>query len=230
MNYAPYQPYQPPAQTYAGYPRSGERGPAAWTNWVYLGAAFLSVLGFATGIALMIVAGTGGVEALAGLGVMVFMSSFLFFFVKFALRLVWLHGCWSWVPPEYRYTAGNKAVTPGTAVGFLFIPYFNLYWTFIAYVGLCSALERLCQRYRTIARPPTTIAICACIAELLPGLNMTVAPFLWFFFMKTFDDITAEIEDARSRENPDGNAQQGYGQAYPAGFGPPQQQAYNRGY
>lgn len=42
---------------------------------------------------------------------------------------------WSAVPVDSRST------TPGKAVGFLFIPFFNLYWYFPSYVGLSRSIE-----------------------------------------------------------------------------------------
>jgi hypothetical protein len=47
-----------------------------------------------------------------------------------------LHKWWSALPQEFRST------TPATAVGFLFIPFFNLYWVFRAYPGLVSDLNK----------------------------------------------------------------------------------------
>ena len=41
-----------------------------------------------------------------------------------------LHRLWSALPENARST------TPGKAIGFLFIPFFNFYWYFRSYVGL----------------------------------------------------------------------------------------------
>ncbi len=218
--YHPYQPpgHAPPPNHGAPYGSAGEPGPAAWTKWVYLATGTVNILGIGAAVTIIALSGGfGGDEVLAAIGVAILCISLALFTVKFILRLVWLHASWSWVPPEYRYTAGNKAVSPGTAVGFLFIPYFNLYWMFVANVGLCGALERLVQRHRTVAQPPTTLATLACIAELLPAFNLCVAPFLWFLVMKGFDDVTREVDESRLREraNP-GNASYspGYAQQY----------------
>ena len=100
----PYSPYQTSAyghaqaQSFQGAPSSA---PAAWAKWVYLGAAFLAVMGFAVGIALIVIGADRSssswsydvLDVLAGLGLAVFGGSFLFFTVKFVMRLVWLHGC-----------------------------------------------------------------------------------------------------------------------------------------
>lgn len=43
---------------------------------------------------------------------------------------------WAAVP------VASRSTTPGKAVGFLFIPFFNLYWYFPSYVGLSKSIER----------------------------------------------------------------------------------------
>jgi hypothetical protein len=49
------------------------------------------------------------------------------------LGLIYLHRAWRLVQP------GGATTTPGKAVGFLFIPLFAIYWTFIAYRKLAAA-------------------------------------------------------------------------------------------
>ena len=44
--------------------------------------------------------------------------------------------------------------TPGQAVGFCFIPCFNLYWQFVAFWGLSKDLNRYAA-LRTVSKPPT---------------------------------------------------------------------------
>ena len=50
-------------------------------------------------------------------------------------KCILLYRLWSLVPPE------EAATTPGKAVGFQFIPFFNLYWNFIAYGKLGKYLQ-----------------------------------------------------------------------------------------
>jgi len=44
--------------------------------------------------------------------------------------------CWKVVPKEIART------TPGKAIGFLFIPFFNFYWAFVSYMGLAEDLNK----------------------------------------------------------------------------------------
>jgi len=40
---------------------------------------------------------------------------------------------------------GNPQTTPGKAVGFSFIPFFNIYWAYVAFVGLSKDINVYCK-------------------------------------------------------------------------------------
>jgi hypothetical protein len=40
--------------------------------------------------------------------------------------------------------SGTARTTPKKAVGFCFIPFYNIYWNYIAYVGLAADINRFC--------------------------------------------------------------------------------------
>jgi len=48
---------------------------------------------------------------------------------------------------------GSPRTSPGQAIGFLFIPLFNLYWMFVAYWGLAQDLNKYAQERGITARP-----------------------------------------------------------------------------
>jgi len=52
----------------------------------------------------------------------------LAYFVTAAL--VWLYKSWEMLPESMRVTGNGTRVSPGQAVGYLFIPFYNLYWYF----------------------------------------------------------------------------------------------------
>ncbi len=54
--------------------------------------------------------------------------------------LIYLHRCWVIVN---QLSHGQTKSTPGQAVGLLFIPFFNLYWHFIAYYGWAQEYNRV---------------------------------------------------------------------------------------
>jgi hypothetical protein len=107
--------------------------------------------------------------------------------------LVWLYKAWASVPPDMRCTDAGKWVTPGSAVGYLFIPFFNLYWIFIANVGLCEAVNRTLLSRGGQARAPKGLAIAASISHLVPYCNLLVSPILWTIYMIMMDGARREM-------------------------------------
>jgi MFS family permease len=60
---------------------------------------------------------------------------------------------------------GHPRMTPGKAVGFLFIPFYNLYWVFQAYVGFAADYNAYIADRNITARPiskPLLAAFCVC--------------------------------------------------------------------
>jgi MFS family permease len=73
--------------------------------------------------------------------------------------------------------------TPGKAVGFLFIPLFNLYWTFQAYWGWAKDYNKVISE-RQINAPlmPTGLAMTIAIIHIF-----TFIPYIgWLFFLVNF--------------------------------------------
>lgn len=79
--------------------------------------------------------------------------------------------CWHSLPLEYR------ATSPGKAVGFLFIPVFNLYWAFVSWVKLADGFEvwqresKVPMRY-TMRGLGITQAVFFCLPYLLLPLPL----------------------------------------------------------
>jgi hypothetical protein len=74
---------------------------------------------------------------------------------------------------------GAARTTAGKAVGFLFIPFFNFYWAFVALPGLADELNR-CARRRPLDIAPASrglfVTYCIlCFAALVPYLGILVA-------------------------------------------------------
>src|SRR5262249_1193601 len=55
--------------------------------------------------------------------------------VSFIITCILIYKAWDLIQD------GRPQTTPGKAVGFLFIPFFNLYWIFIAFRGLAEDLN-----------------------------------------------------------------------------------------
>ncbi len=202
--YAPYAAPQPPSPGFYGYRERAPgvfggdvRGHKPWVAWVFLGCIVLSLLAFAIGLGLAISADDmDDLEAADGaqtLGGLLIFGALMLYNVKLILSLVWLHGAWSWLPMEQRVTGGGKVVSPGNAVGLLFLPYYNLYWMFVANVGLCDAMDRMRLSFRGVRPAPRGAALGACICQVIPIVNLFVAPFFWFFYMRGVDQFREDM-------------------------------------
>ena len=78
----------------------------------------------------------------------------------------------------YVIQPGGAQSTPGKAIGFLFIPFFNLYWTFIAYNGWANDWTRIRSSYSNRMSAPagsTGTFLTGCIL-------MLVFPLVGIFF------------------------------------------------
>ena len=78
------------------------------------------------------------------------------------------------------YASGT--VTPGSAVGFLFIPFFNLYWLFRAYHGFATEWNLITSAYPDTRLAPKMpeglfLAFCICIVSCI---GIVAVPFLVF--------------------------------------------------
>ncbi|MBN1795076.1 MAG: DUF4339 domain-containing protein [Sedimentisphaerales bacterium] len=69
---------------------------------------------------------------------------------------------------------GNPRTTAGLAVGFCFIPFFNLYWIYVAFVGLSKDMNSYC-RQRQIAAPVVSENM-ALAYYILSLLNLLAIP------------------------------------------------------
>ena len=103
----------------------------------------------------------------------------LFFIVPILLNLIFtaiLHyKCWKAIPEGYA------RMTPGKAVGYLFIPFYGLYWLFPSIGGLGSdcamlAKSRGLKKFASLKTLGLTLAIVMCASWILGGI-----PFLGLF-------------------------------------------------
>lgn len=83
-----------------------------------------------------------------------------------------LHRAWTAVQD------GVTTVTPGKAVGFCYIPFFNLYWNFVAHVGLIKEINRLAEaRGRPDQKLNEGFALTFSILTATICLAIAAAPF-----------------------------------------------------
>ena len=107
------------------------------------------------------------------------------------VNLIWLYKFWSWIPPEERHTnLWKKYISPGTAIGFMFIPYFNIYWMFVVYLGIADIMERLRVQYPSRKGSAKTLAI---VTTVIPFVFFPAGPFLQFVFAKHVEEMAREM-------------------------------------
>ncbi|MEZ4484469.1 MAG: DUF4339 domain-containing protein [Syntrophotaleaceae bacterium] len=70
---------------------------------------------------------------------------------------------------------GSPRTTPGKAVGFCFIPFYNFYWLFVAYVGLAKDMNVYCRERQIPATLDEGLALTYAILILT-----TFIPYLGF--------------------------------------------------
>lgn len=106
--------------------------------------------------------------------------------VAYILGLIALFRAWKLLQP------GQPRTTPGKAVGFLFIPFFNLYWIFVAFYGWAQDWNRIRADHAQFASVPSAspglflttliVALSLSIGIFIPVLNlllMVAAPILF---------------------------------------------------
>src|SRR5262249_4663108 len=113
---------------------------------------------------------------------------------------------------------GHAQTSAGQAVGFLFIPFFNLYWIFVALYGLAVDMHRYVVRRRLFGRygldpfpvaPALALTCCilmvCIIVPLLPFATVPVSLVLMMVLMGSVARGSAGIAEARLQ-------QEGWGQ------------------
>ena len=100
----------------------------------------------------------------------------LFFLGALIYRLIIVYRSWLILQP------GNPTSTPGKAVGFLFIPFFNLYWMFIAYWKWSVDYTRITSQYPGLQAAPKVssgLFLTGCILFIVsnvPIISIFAAP------------------------------------------------------
>ena len=104
-------------------------------------------------------------EGILGLGV--FVAAIL----NVVFSMILHYKCWKALPWPFNNVSAMGPVTPGKAVGFLFIPFFNFYWVFPSFAGLGKGWNNWAVATGKVAPtnpqlPPKTS---------MPALSMTLA-------------------------------------------------------
>lgn len=107
---------------------------------------------------------------------------------------VLLYKAWNAIQDRFVRT------TPGRAVGFLFIPLFNVYWMFEAVWGFAKDYNQLLRRYSLDLDPlPEGLFLGFCILmvlSLLPGITGWIDLLLYVSVLSTEAMLVAYVCDA----------------------------------
>lgn len=124
--------------------------------------------------------------------------SFLLAIPNGIMTLIWLYKTWDAVPQQFRNTS------PGQAIGFLFIPFFNLYWMFRAIPGLSKAI----QATRRAINPAYSggsgfvAGLIGCIMCFIPFLQMfSFIPFLVWLLQTNSSKNKMLMEQQMQQQN-----------------------------
>jgi hypothetical protein len=192
--YGAANPYQAPGALQA---ISGGLGPppGSGMKWLYI-AGHAGYWLFAVGgvVLTAVLAEPGGratdTQAMAS---MIPLLGVVFILVALVAAMVWLYKAWASVPDQMRYTDAGRWITPGQAVGYNFIPFYNLYWVFVSNLGLCEAINRTLVAQGKQPKAPKGLAIAACVSQLVPYCNLLVGPILWAVYMFMVDGARREM-------------------------------------
>ena len=136
-------------------------------------------------------------------GILGFFAIAPFFLTLTILPLVVLYKMWASI-------RGNLArTTPGKAIGFLFIPFFNFYWLFQVWGGFPTDYNKYAERHRLnvpLLGSGIYIAYAVLIAlSIIPFLNILTALAAQFVFLvilvKTSNAVNRLADAAQNRSS-----------------------------
>jgi hypothetical protein len=137
----------------------------------------VTLFGGGAGLILLIGAlAIGGVIKLTSIGelgmlLLVIVAGILAMVVAGIIQLVYLARAWSCL------AYSDPRTTPGKAVGFMFIPGFNLYWIFVAIKGFAEDWNRIVSQHPDLARAPRMsegVFLTYCIGTIIAPLGMVM--------------------------------------------------------
>ena len=194
----PFNPYAAPQPREGeGYaPASPVRPPRALLKWIYGGLSGIMV------VLLLLTHVVEYSDETAFLWKLIERVDGPFALVRILLALLWIHAAWTDVPAAIRTDAN---VTPGRAVGLLFVPFYNFYWIVAMPLKLCAAMDRALLHAGRSPSAPSRLALMAALLNLLHAvlaktstgmpvlLSFAATNALWFLFMLKCDGARADI-------------------------------------
>lgn len=147
----------------------------------------LAVLGTAAFVFGLMVDSWGGSAAplFVGAGGFVLFLASIVLIGATVFMFMLIYQLWKVIPPQLART------TPGKAVGFSFIPFFNFYWVFIAYHGLGIDMNKTLRQHGIPYQVNESLGLTVCIlicVSIIPYIGNLVALanlIVLIFFLKS---------------------------------------------
>lgn len=171
----------------------GTAAPGSALKWLFIAGHALYWIFVVVGTIVSGIIQSGGSRDGAAIASVVPLFGVFFLIGAMIIGTVWVYKAWQSVPDQMRYTDAGKWVTPGQACGYLYIPFYNLYWTFIANLGLCEAINRTLVSQGKPPKAPKGLAIAASVTQIIPYCNFLVSPILWTVYMFMVDSARREM-------------------------------------
>jgi hypothetical protein len=150
-------------------PGSGVETTTAFSLCFWGGFVALLLTGVLMGISEAAAEEQGQASGLTALVIVVGLIALGTFIAAYVLALMKVYRAWKLIQPLRQVDPAEATMpTPGTAVGLLFVPFYNFYWIFVAYYGLMTRANKFFA-WRRYQVPPAkaTLAQWFCILSLV---------------------------------------------------------------
>ena len=136
-------------------------------------------------------------------GILIFLATAPFLLAQVILTYLVIYKMWASIRD------GNQTrTTPGKAIGFLFIPFFNLYWLFQVWAGFPTDYNQYVEQHR-LSVPHLGSGIYTAypvliVLSVIPGLNVLTALvglFVFFVIIAKTSDAVNRLADAVQRQS-----------------------------
>lgn len=124
--------------------------------------------------------------------------------IAMILSYIFIYRAW------YILQPGGARTSPGKAVGFMFIPLFNIYWMFVSFHGWAQDWNRIRNSHSNLTSIPTVseglflagpICIAVSIVPLIGVLASLVYMVIFFVMLFNICKVVNAIADALQQEN-----------------------------
>ena len=144
--------------------------------WAILGPCIGGVALMTVGVIMVLIEGPSGSVQVILTRVLVVLLGLASYIVGIVFYYMMLYRAWSAIQDMPR---GMPRTTPGKAVGFLFIPFFNFYWIFVGIYGLAQDYNRyIAEKKYDLPRMSEGLFMASCVLRLcsmVPYLGILVA-------------------------------------------------------